>query len=75
LLTAYSTTFAGGILVTTAALAKGLEFDEVIVPFATAGNYQTSLDRSTLYVACTRAMHRLSLTHTGPATAFLSPVD
>ncbi|HEX8531838.1 MAG TPA: ATP-binding domain-containing protein [Cytophagales bacterium] len=75
LLTEHSTTFAGGILVTTAALAKGLEFDEVIVPFATAGNYQTSLDRSTLYVACTRAMHRLSLTHTGPATAFRSPVD
>jgi len=72
LLTPESTTFKEGVVVTTAHLAKGLEFDEVIVPFVSARNYQTEVDRSQLYVACTRAMHRLALTHSGPITEFLS---
>ena len=40
------------------------EFDEVLVPFASFENYQTEVDRSLLYIACTRAMHHLTLTHT-----------
>lgn len=72
LLTDDSTAFKEGVIVTTAHLAKGLEFDEVIVPFASARNYRTDVDRSMLYVACTRAMHQLTLTYTGEATAFLS---
>ena len=65
LLTDESTTFKEGIIITTAHLAKGLEFDEVIVPFASARTYQTEVDKSMLYVACTRAMHRLTLTFSG----------
>ncbi len=72
LLTAESTTFKEGVVVTTAYLAKGLEFDEVIVPFASAATYKTEVDKGMLYVACTRAMHQLTLTHTGALTAFLS---
>jgi len=72
LLTDESTTFKEGVIITTAHLAKGLEFDEVIVPFASARTYHTAVDRSMLYVACTRAMHRLTLTHTGAASAFLA---
>ncbi|PJJ59859.1 HelD family protein [Hymenobacter chitinivorans] len=72
LLTPESTTFKEGIIITTAHLAKGLEFDEVLVPFASARNYQTQVDRSMLYVACTRAMHRLTLTYSGAVTAFLA---
>ena len=72
LLTAESTTFKEGVIITTAHLAKGLEFDEVIIPFASARNYKTEIDKSMLYVACTRAMHQLTLTHTGELTAFLS---
>ena len=72
LLTAESTTFKEGVVITTAHLAKGLEFDEVIVPFASAQTYKTEVDKSMLYVACTRAMHRLTLTHSGAVTAFLS---
>ncbi|TGE27494.1 HelD family protein [Hymenobacter metallicola] len=72
LLTADSTSFKEGVIVTTAHLAKGLEFDAVIVPFVSARNYKTEVDRSMLYVACTRAMHQLTLTYSGPVTAFLA---
>ena len=57
LLTPDSTSFSEGIIMTTVHLAKGLEFDEVIIPFASARTYHTDVDRSMLYIACTRAMH------------------
>ncbi|RZK96128.1 MAG: helicase, partial [Hymenobacter sp.] len=72
LLTDESTTFKEGIIITTAHLAKGLEFDEVIVPFASARTYKTEVDKGMLYVACTRAMHQLTLTYTGALTLFLT---
>lgn len=71
LLDAASVAFGSGIVITTAHLAKGLEFDSVIVPFATAMNYKTSPDRQMLYVACTRAMHELHLTCVNEATNFI----
>ena len=64
LLTSDSTSFVSGIIITTVHLSKGLEFDEVIIPFASARNYQTEVDRSLLYIACTRAMHQLTLLYT-----------
>ena len=72
LLTDESTAFKEGIIITTAHLAKGLEFDAVIVPFASARTYKTEVDKSMLYVACTRAMHQLTLTYTGDVAPFLS---
>ncbi|WP_089334031.1 HelD family protein [Hymenobacter mucosus] len=72
LLTEESTTFKEGVILTTAHLAKGLEFDEVIVPFVSTQNYKTEVDKSMLYVACTRAMHQLTLTYSGELTPFLS---
>ncbi|WP_333819846.1 HelD family protein [Ohtaekwangia sp.] len=71
LLTPESTAFMNGIIITTAHLAKGLEFDQVIVPFASARNYHTDVDRSMLYIACTRAMHRLTLTYSRDLTPFV----
>lgn len=71
LLTADSTSFYEGIIITTAHLAKGLEFDEVIVPFVSARNYHTEVDKSMLYIACTRAMHRLTLTYSRERASFL----
>jgi DNA helicase IV len=71
LLNARSTVFSGGVVVATAHLAKGLEFDRVIVPHCTAENYRNVIDRHMLYVACTRAMHRLHLTPVGPRTPLL----
>lgn len=64
-LSSESSTFLTGIIITSAHMAKGLEFDEVIIPHADAKNYQSDIDRSMLYVAVTRAMHRLTLTLEG----------
>jgi DNA helicase-2/ATP-dependent DNA helicase PcrA len=72
LLTADSTSFKSGVIVTTAHLAKGLEFDEVVVPFASARNYHTDVDRRMLYIASTRAMHQLTLTYTGGLTPLIA---
>jgi DNA helicase II / ATP-dependent DNA helicase PcrA len=71
LLTPDSTSFKEGIIVTTAHLAKGLEFDEVIIPFASARNYQTDVDKRMLYIGCTRAMHKLTLTFSEEKSPFL----
>jgi DNA helicase-2/ATP-dependent DNA helicase PcrA len=72
LLTDESTAFKHGVIVTTAHLSKGLEFDEVIVPFVSSRNYLTEVDKRMLYIACTRAMHRLTLTYTTDRTDFLA---
>ena len=53
------------MLITCVHLAKGLEFDQVIVPQVNRENYATDVDRSMLYIACTRAMHELTITHNG----------
>ncbi len=71
LLTADSTSYNDGVIITTAHLAKGLEFDEVIIPFASVRNYQTDVDKRMLYIACTRAMHHLTLTFTGDKSEFI----
>ena len=72
LLTAESTHFKEGVVITTVHLSKGLEFDAVIIPFASQRNYASEVDKSMLYIACTRAMHQLSLTYTQEQTKFIS---
>ncbi len=66
-----STTHEDGIIVTSAHMAKGLEFDQVIIPSVSAAMYHTDLDKSLLYVGCTRAMHKLDLTCFGEVSPFL----
>lgn len=61
-LSSQSSTFVQGIVITSAHMAKGLEFDEVIIPQTDERNYRSEIDKSMLYVAVTRAMHRLTLT-------------
>ena len=52
--------FQNGVIITSVQMAKGLEFDEVIVP--KADSYDLSgFERNLLYIACTRAMHELTL--------------
>ncbi|CAH8704812.1 AAA family ATPase [Paenibacillus melissococcoides] len=60
-----------GIIVASSHMAKGLEFDHVLVPFCDADNYRTEMDRGLLYIACTRAMHMLTLTYSGEASPLL----
>lgn len=58
--------FGPGISVTCVDEVKGLEFDYVIVPDASAANYpDTSEARRALYVAATRALARLWLLWSG----------
>ncbi len=71
LLTSHSQAFAHGIIITSAHMAKGLEFDEVVIPHSTAANYHSEIARGMLYVAATRAMHRLTLTHSDRKTPLI----
>lgn len=63
-----SSKFINGITITTVTMAKGLEFDEVIIPKVNKESYKSEYDRSLLYIACTRAMHKLILTYSGDLT-------
>jgi DNA helicase-2/ATP-dependent DNA helicase PcrA len=70
-LTAESASFAQGVVITTAHLAKGLEFDEIIIPFASASIYESDIDKGMLYIGCTRAMHKLTLTCVNEPSRFV----
>jgi DNA helicase-2/ATP-dependent DNA helicase PcrA len=54
-------TFKTGVVIVPVFLAKGLEFDAVIVPEANCQKYGEEYQRRLLYVACSRALHSLSL--------------
>ena len=71
LLTVKSEKFDNRLVVTTAYLAKGLEFDCVILPEASKNNYSNEIDRQMLYIGVTRALHKLTLLYTGEITEFL----
>ena len=45
LLTSQSDAFRQGVVICTAYMAKGLEFDQVIVPQATADNYKSMIEK------------------------------
>lgn len=68
----YSEGFDPGVIVTTSYMAKGLEFDAVIVPNCDNENYRTDTDRQFLYVACTRALHRLRVFHCGARSELIN---
>ncbi|MGL4343754.1 MAG: 3'-5' exonuclease, partial [Cellulosilyticaceae bacterium] len=51
--------------------AKGLEYDAVIVYGTDAKAYHNSFDQQLLYIACTRALHKLSLYYTGAVSPLL----
>ena len=68
-------TFDYPLVITTASTAKGIEFDHVIVPYATAENYHSSLDRNLLYVATPRALHQIEFIYEGRKSKFLKRHD
>lgn len=71
LLTGESRRFANGVTVASIRMSKGLEFDEVIVPDVDGSSYATEYDRGLLYIACTRALHRLTVTCAGEVSALM----
>jgi DNA helicase-2/ATP-dependent DNA helicase PcrA len=50
-----------GVFVLPVYMSKGLEFDTVLICDADSQNYHDEDDKNLLYVACTRALHKLSL--------------
>jgi DNA helicase-2/ATP-dependent DNA helicase PcrA len=64
--------FAGGLMILPAYLAKGLEFDAVILYNASEAVYCEEKERKLLYTACTRALHHLQLFYIGEASPFLT---
>jgi DNA helicase-2/ATP-dependent DNA helicase PcrA len=50
-----------GVCVIPVYMSKGLEFDAVLVCDASHENYHSAEDKKLLYIACTRALHRLHL--------------
>lgn len=61
-----------GVSVMPAYVAKGLEFDVVIVYDAGKEYYSSPHDKKLLYVACTRALHRLAIYYSGEISPFLA---
>ncbi len=61
----------GGTVVVSSYMAKGLEFDAVIIYDASNENYNTELDKKLLYIECTRPLHRLAILYTGEKTTLL----
>ncbi len=72
LLNTESVAFINGVIITTAHMSKGLEFDQVTVPFVSESNYNTETDKKMLYIACTRAMHKLSITYDAKLSGFIN---
>ncbi|MDE7212541.1 MAG: ATP-binding domain-containing protein, partial [Lachnospiraceae bacterium] len=66
--------FHEGILISSAYLVKGLEFDAVIVPEVTEEEYCSQRDRQILYIAATRALHELDVLYFGRKSPFLEDV-
>ena len=63
---------AAGVVIVPLAIAKGLEFDHVVVPDADAATYpDTPLARRRLYTAVSRAMHQVTLFALGELSPLL----
>lgn len=63
--------FEKGTLVVPAYLAKGVEFDAVIIYNGSDDVYSKESERKLFYTACTRAMHELHIYFTGEKSRFL----
>lgn len=71
LITQETAEFRNGVVVIPVYLAKGLEFDGIFIPDAGMQNYSRATDRKLLYIACTRALHRLFLFYRGWCSPFI----
>lgn len=75
LLTKEEKTLAGGPVIIPSYLAKGLEFDAVLICDCSRAVYRTPEELPILYTVCTRALHRLYLYYTGELSPLLARVN
>jgi len=66
-----STTNPEGVLIIPVYMSKGLEFDSVLICDANRLNYNSEDDKKLLYIACTRALHRLNVFSKGEVSPWL----
>ncbi|MCH1627758.1 RNA polymerase recycling motor HelD [Fredinandcohnia quinoae] len=66
--------FDKGILILPAYLAKGIEFDAVIIYNGSNDQYGREYERKLFYTACTRAMHELDIFTIGKRTMLMNEV-
>lgn len=64
-LTIDTLSYSDGVILAPTFLVKGLEFDSVMVVDVDSKNFCTQIDKQALYVASTRAMHKLELLYNG----------
>ena len=60
-----------GVMLMPVYMAKGLEFDAVVLCGADDETYCAPADQQLLYVSCTRALHRLAVLYTGRPSRYL----
>lgn len=65
------TTDLQGVFIIPVYMSKGLEFDAVLICDADAETYHSQDDKKLLYIACTRALHRLNLFCKGDTSPLL----
>ena len=63
--------FVTGTLVIPSYLAKGVEFDAVVLYDASQQTYRRESERKLFYTACTRAMHQLHIYSLGEPCSFI----
>jgi len=71
LINSESTTDLQGVFIIPVYMSKGLEFDAVLICDADAETYHSQDDKKLLYIACTRALHRLNLFCKGDTSPLL----
>lgn len=71
IINSYSFDTVTGVTILPVYMAKGLEFDAVIIYQTNQDNYNNIDDKKLLYIACTRALHKLSLFYTGEISGFI----
>lgn len=62
--------YDGNVCVISVYNSKGLEFDGVII-YNASTSYNSEIDKNLLYIASTRAMHRLAVIYEGEPTKFI----
>jgi DNA helicase-2/ATP-dependent DNA helicase PcrA len=75
LITKHTLLFEKGIQVIPAYLAKGVEFDAVILYNGSKEQYRRENERKLFYTACTRSMHELLIYSLGEWSPFLTALN